>query len=90
MSTIWELKNSIEILTKSETINLIQDWTDLSFEFAFTNVNSVAVNHNLWKYPVVVLKDSTWRQSFISVTHTDKNNLTASWQWNTTWVIICS
>lgn len=90
MANFWDIRNNVEVLTKSETITLIQEWSDLSFEYNFTNVSSVNVNHNLNKYPIVVLKDTSWRQSFVSVVHTDKNNLTASWQWNTTWTIICS
>ena len=90
MANIWDIKSNIEVLTKSETITLIQQWNDLSFELAFTNVSSINVNHNLNKYPICVLKDSTWRQAFCTVTHTDKNNLIASWQGNTTGTIICS
>lgn len=67
----------------------ISDGRD-SYETDFNVTESVRVNHNLNRYPSVVVMDSSNRQIITQVTYLDRNTCEVSWTGETSGKIVCN
>lgn len=63
---------------------------DKNYTQAFTGVSSVAVPHNLAKYPAVSIIDSAGNEMVGQVQHVDTNNITVTFTGNNTGTVICN
>lgn len=64
---------------------------DKNYEQAFTSVStSLAVAHNLGKYPSIQVIDGDGEERVVAVTHTDRNNAVLSWEGSLTGTVICN
>ncbi len=61
-----------------------------SFEMAFNDVDSITVNHNMNKYPSIVVMDSSNRAVTTQETYLDRNNVLVTWTGRTSGTIICN
>ncbi|MEI6697370.1 MAG: hypothetical protein WCO13_15050 [Bacteroidota bacterium] len=61
-----------------------------SFEIPFTSTENVVVNHNLNKYPSIVVMDSSNRAIITQVTYRDRNICEVSWSGETSGTIVCN
>lgn len=61
-----------------------------SYEVTFNVTESVRVNHNLNRYPSVVVMDSSNRQIITEVTYLDRNTCEVSWTGETSGKIVCN
>lgn len=69
---------------------LISAGNTRTYTQAFTLVSSVAVPHNLGKYPAIQIVDSALSQCEGAVIHTDINNLTISFSASFSGTVICN
>ncbi|MEN6621506.1 MAG: collagen-like protein [Smithella sp.] len=63
---------------------------DATYSVSFTNQNEVTVNHNLGKYPSVVMKDSAGSEYIVEISHNSVNQCVVSWTIPMTGTITCN
>ncbi len=74
----------------SWTWKVSEDKSDKYYEQEFTDATSVDVPHNLWKYPCVIIMDTTWMALQWDIQYVDLNNVKIYFNEATSGKVVCN